>query len=138
MTMTTPSTARRVEADPYAWPYDAGIDPTRTALVNIDWQVDFCGKGGYVDTMGYDLNLTRAGLEPTAVVLDAARAAGWTIVHTREGHRPDLSDCPPEQAVAVARTSVPASVTRARVVGSWSGASRAGRSSPRSHPSTAS
>ena len=86
-----------VEADPYTWPYDAAIDPARTALVNIDWQVDFCGKGGYVDAMGYDLDLTRSGLEPTAVVLAAARDAGWTIVHTREGHRPDLSDCPPNK-----------------------------------------
>ena len=47
--------------------------------------------------MGYDLNLTRAGLRPTHEVLAAARAAGWTIIHTREGHRPDLSDCPPNK-----------------------------------------
>jgi nicotinamidase-related amidase len=47
--------------------------------------------------MGYDLKLTRAGLEPTAVVLAAARAAGMMVVHTREGHLPDLSDCPPNK-----------------------------------------
>jgi len=47
--------------------------------------------------MGYDLSLTRSGLEPTARVLDAVRAAGWMVVHTREGHRPDLSDCPPNK-----------------------------------------
>ena len=47
--------------------------------------------------MGYDLNLTRAGLEPTAKVLAAVRAAGWLVIHTREGHRPDLSDCPPNK-----------------------------------------
>src|SRR5690349_13471415 len=58
-----------VEAEPYAWPYDGTIDPGRTAMICIDWQVDFCGPGGYVDAMGYDLNLTRAGLEPTAKVL---------------------------------------------------------------------
>lgn len=86
-----------VDADPYPWPYDGVIDPAHTALLLIDWQTDFCGPGGYVDAMGYDLNLTRAGLEPTAKVLAAARAAGWTIVHTREGHRPDLSDCPPNK-----------------------------------------
>jgi len=83
-----------VDADPYAWPFDGDIDPRRTALVCIDWQGDFCAPGGYVDTMGYDLNLTRAGLEPTAKVLAAARAVGMHVVHTREGHKPDLSDCP--------------------------------------------
>jgi biuret amidohydrolase len=44
--------------------------------------------------MGYDLSLTRSGLEPTAKVLSACRNAGWHIIHTREGHRPDLGDCP--------------------------------------------
>jgi nicotinamidase-related amidase len=86
-----------VAAEPYDWPYDGTIDPARTALVCIDWQTDFCGPGGYVDAMGYDLNLTRAGLEPTAKVLAAVRAAGFLVIHTREGHRPDLSDCPPNK-----------------------------------------
>ncbi len=86
-----------VDADPYAWPFDGHIDPARTALVCIDWQTDFCGPGGYVDTMGYDLALTRRGLEPTARVLAAARAHGWHVVHTREGHRADLADCPPNK-----------------------------------------
>ena len=86
-----------IDAQPYAWPYDGAIDPARTALVNIDWQTDFCGPGGYVDAMGYDLSLTRSGLEPTVAVLAACRAAGLTIVHTREGHVPDLSDCPPNK-----------------------------------------
>lgn len=83
-----------VAADPYNWPYDGSFSPEHTALILIDWQVDFCGKGGYVDAMGYDLNLTRAGLEPAAKVLAAMRERGFTIVHTREGHTPDLSDCP--------------------------------------------
>ncbi|MGK2958516.1 MAG: biuret amidohydrolase [Acidimicrobiales bacterium] len=86
-----------VEARPYNWPYDAAIDVARTALVCIDWQVDFCGPGGYVDAMGYDLNLTRAGLEPTAAVLAAVRGVGMFVVHSREGHRPDLRDCPPNK-----------------------------------------
>jgi biuret amidohydrolase len=86
-----------IDADPYTWPFDGSINPAHTALILIDWQIDFCGPGGYVDSMGYDLNLTRAGLEPTARVLAAARSAGWTIIHTREGHRPDLSDCPPNK-----------------------------------------
>jgi nicotinamidase-related amidase len=83
-----------VDANPYPWPYDGAIDPARTAMLLIDWQTDFCGPGGYVDAMGYDLNLTRSGLEPTARVLAACRAAGMTIIHTREGHEPDLSDLP--------------------------------------------
>src|SRR5690348_17111687 len=101
--MTAPTTspiATRygpVDAEPYAWPYDGSFSPASTALINIDWQVDFCGPGGYVDAMGYDLSLTRAGLEPTAKVLDAVRDQGWLVVHTREGHRPDLADCPPNK-----------------------------------------
>ena len=87
----------QIPADPYLWPYDGHLDARRTALLCIDWQTDFCGAGGYVDTMGYDLALTRRGLEPTARVLDAVRRAGWLIVHTREGHRPDLADCPPNK-----------------------------------------
>ncbi|TVY00121.1 cysteine hydrolase [Mycolicibacterium porcinum] len=83
-----------IEANPYVWPYDGDVPAGRTALINIDWQVDFCGKGGYVDTMGYDLSLVRTPLGPAQEVLAAARAAGLFIVHTREGHRPDLSDLP--------------------------------------------
>ena len=47
-----------VAANPYPWPYDGAVDAARTALICIDWQVDFCGPGGYVDRMGYDLSLT--------------------------------------------------------------------------------
>jgi nicotinamidase-related amidase len=94
--MTSPSFGP-VPAEPYTWPYDGSFAAERTALVNIDWQVDFCGPGGYVDAMGYDLNLTRAGLAPTQEVLAAARAAGLLIIHTREGHRPDMSDLPPNK-----------------------------------------
>lgn len=83
-----------VDAEPYAWPYDGAFEAAKTAIVNIDWQVDFCGPGGYVDAMGYDLKLTRAGLEPTARVLAGVRSVGMHVVHTRETHRPDLADCP--------------------------------------------
>jgi biuret amidohydrolase len=86
-----------VDSKPYTWPYDGSVPVSSTALLCIDWQTDFCGKGGYVDAMGYDLSLTRSGLEPTARVLDAVRPLGMLVVHTREGHRPDLSDCPPNK-----------------------------------------
>ena len=83
-----------IDADPYPWPWNGDLRPANTALIVIDMQTDFCGKGGYVDTMGYDLSLTRAPIEPIARVLAALRQRGYTIIHTREGHRTDLSDLP--------------------------------------------
>ena len=85
---------RYITADPYPWPFDGDLTAANTALIVIDMQTDFCGKGGYVDTMGYDLSLTRAPIEPIRGLLAALRPKGFTIIHTREGHRPDLSDLP--------------------------------------------
>jgi nicotinamidase-related amidase len=85
---------RTVAADPYPWPYNGDLRPQNTALIVIDMQTDFCGIGGYVDRMGYDLSLTRAPIAPIARLLAAMREGGYHIFHTREGHRPDLADLP--------------------------------------------
>lgn len=70
------------------------FDSGRTAFVAIDWQVDFCGENGYVDVMGYPLDNTANPLKQTSEALKAVREAGIQVVHSREGHLPDLSDCP--------------------------------------------
>jgi nicotinamidase-related amidase len=87
-------TSTLVNADPYAWPYDGDLRPGNTALIVIDMQIDFCGPGGYVDKMGYDLTLTRAPIEPIKTLMARLRTLGFHIIHTREGHRPDLADLP--------------------------------------------
>ena len=84
-----------INSEPYKWPYNGDLRADSTALMIIDMQTDFCGEGGYVDAMGYDISLTRRAIEPIKRLLVAARKVeGLTIIHTREGHRPDLSDLP--------------------------------------------
>src|SRR6187549_300574 len=81
-------------ATPYPWPYNGDLRRENTALVVIDMQTDFCGKGGYIDLLGYDIGLTRACIEPIGRLLARMRSGGFPIFHTREGHRPDLADLP--------------------------------------------
>jgi len=82
------------QANPYAWPYNGSFSTANTALMVIDRQTDFCGVGGYVDAMGYDLSLTRAPIEPICRLMTRFRALGFHVIHTRKGHRANLQDLP--------------------------------------------
>lgn len=89
--MTTDPSHRTVAAEPGPFRFH----PERTALIVIDMQRDFVEPGGFGETLGNDVSLLRAVVAPLRAVLAATRAAGVTVIHTREGHLPDLSDCPP-------------------------------------------
>lgn len=78
-----------------AQPTDFPFDPSALALLVIDMQRDFLLPGGFGESLGNDVALLRTVIEPLAALMSAARAAGLPVIHTREGHLPDLSDCPP-------------------------------------------
>lgn len=78
-----------------ARPYPFPLDPARTALVVIDMQRDFIEKGGFGESLGNDVSRLGAIIPTTAKLIALFRTEGWPIVHTREAHKPDLSDCPP-------------------------------------------
>jgi biuret amidohydrolase len=80
-----------------ARPYEVLLDPAATALVVIDMQCDFLEPGGFGELLGNDVSELSRVVEPLGRVLAASREAGMLVVHTREGHRPDLSDCPPSK-----------------------------------------
>jgi nicotinamidase-related amidase len=81
-----------IESNPYRWPYDGDLRPANTALLVMDMQIDFCAPGGYADKMGHDIRLARAPIAPLLRLIAALRHWGCTLIHTREGHRRDLSD----------------------------------------------
>jgi nicotinamidase-related amidase len=82
-----------VPARPYPYP----LDPAHTALVVIDMQRDFIERGGFGDSLGNDVARLEAIIPTTAGLIDLFRRKGWLVIHTREAHKPDLSDCPPSK-----------------------------------------
>jgi nicotinamidase-related amidase len=80
-----------------AEPYEFEFNPRATALLIIDMQRDFVEPGGFGESLGNDVSILRKAIAPTKAVLDACRGLGMMVVHTREGHRPDLTDCPPSK-----------------------------------------
>lgn len=83
-------TSKTIEAEPYEFEFD----PRTTALLIIDMQRDFVEPGGFGEALGNDVSILRQTIAPLKQVLDACRKQGMFIIHTREGHRPDLADCP--------------------------------------------
>ncbi|WP_206487762.1 cysteine hydrolase family protein [Rhodococcus sp. KRD162] len=89
------STQVREARIPSASPSEFTFDPETTALLVIDMQRDFLLPGGFGESLGNDVGLLRCVIEPLAALVSVAREAGIPVIHTREGHLPDLSDCPP-------------------------------------------
>ena len=83
------------------------LHPQRTALLVIDMQRDFCALGGYADQAGMDVSRLRAPIPAIQALLDRARGVGMLVVHTREGHRPDLPTCPSPNAAAPRPPALP-------------------------------
>ena len=84
-----------VDAEPYTYEFEPG----KTALLIIDMQRDFLEPAGFGEMLGNDVSQLRRTIEPNKKLLAAWREAGLTVIHTREGHRPDLSDLPPAKKI---------------------------------------
>ena len=89
-----------------AQPFDFEFDPSTTALLMIDMQRDFVEPKGFGEMLGNDVSLVRRCIAPCVRVLAAARQAGLFVIHTREGHRPDLSDCLPAKLTRGGKTFI--------------------------------
>ena len=87
--------------------YDYRLDPGRTALVVIDMQRDFIEPGGFGEALGNDVSRLAAIIPATARLIALFRSRAWPVIHTREAHRPDLSDCPPSK---IARGNAPVKI----------------------------
>ncbi|MCE2593957.1 cysteine hydrolase [Motilimonas cestriensis] len=93
---------RTFNADPFALEFN----PVTTALVIIDMQRDFVEPGGFGEALGNDVSLVRSAIAPCEKVLKTARDAGMMVIHTREGHRADLTDCPPAKLTRGGKTFI--------------------------------
>ena len=80
----------KIDAEPEPLP----LELAKTALIVIDMQRDFLEPGGFGESLGNDVSLLARAITPCRALLEAMRARGVLIIHTREGHRPDLSDAP--------------------------------------------
>ncbi len=93
-----PVRAQPIEATPYNWPHDGQLAADSTALLIIDMQRDFCDPGGYICSMGYEIEPVRAIVPTIVEVRKRVRAWGGRVIYTREGHRSDLTDLPQHKA----------------------------------------
>lgn len=80
-----------VDAQPFAYSFP----PDKVALIVIDMQRDFIEPGGFGETLGNDVSRLEAIVPTVAGLIGLFREKGWPVIHTRENHAPDLSDCPP-------------------------------------------
>ncbi|WEM44452.1 cysteine hydrolase (plasmid) [Photobacterium sp. DA100] len=99
-----------------AEPFALDFTPETTALVVIDMQRDFVEPGGFGEALGNDVSLVRSAIEPCGKVLQAARDAGMMVIHTREGHRADLSDCPPAKLTRGGKTFIGETGPKGRIL----------------------
>ncbi len=95
-----------IAGNPLPFPQGGGLEPSRTALLVIDMQRDFCAENGYMHRLGADLARLRQPVKPIRRVLGAARRCGLTIIHTREGYAPDLSDLQPWKVGGAANEAI--------------------------------